>query len=63
MWATEIASQLQALVLLGGLYLIFVKSDNTAWHTQFRKFLQICEDNFDAVVEEPVRKGVFWTLY
>lgn len=30
-WATEIASQ--ALILLGDLYLIFVKSDNTAWHT------------------------------
>lgn len=31
--------------------------------TQFRKFLQISEDKFDAMVEEPVRKGVFWTLY
>lgn len=51
-WAAEIALQSQALVLLGDLYLIFVKSDNTAWHTQFRKFLQISEDNFDAVVEE-----------
>lgn len=52
MWAIEIASQAQALVLLGDLYLIFVKSDNTNWHTQFRKFVQISEDNFDAVVEE-----------
>lgn len=58
MWATETASQSQALVLLGDLSLIFVKSGNTTWHTQFRKFLQISEDNFGEVVEESEERCV-----
>ncbi|KAJ7400195.1 hypothetical protein BTVI_107529 [Pitangus sulphuratus] len=60
----ELAPWSKALVLLVYFHHpdIFWR-DNTARHTQSRKFLQITEDNFlIQVVEEPTRKGVLLDL-
>ncbi|PKU38936.1 hypothetical protein llap_10761 [Limosa lapponica baueri] len=56
----EIASQSQALVLMGSFdYSDIWCKDSTARHTQSRRFLQCIDDPFlTQVLEEPMRRGV-----
>ncbi|PKU42646.1 glycerol kinase [Limosa lapponica baueri] len=60
----EIASQSQALVLMGDFnYPDICWKDNTARHTQPWRFLQSIDDNFLAqVVGEPMRRGALLDL-
>ncbi|GAB0206526.1 hypothetical protein GRJ2_003118200 [Grus japonensis] len=60
----EVASQSQALVLMGDLnHPDICWKGNTARHAQSRRFLQSIDDNFlTQVVEEPTRRGVLLDL-
>ncbi|RMC19589.1 hypothetical protein DUI87_03148 [Hirundo rustica rustica] len=60
----EIASWSQAPVLLGVLnHPDICWKNNTVWHTQSRKFLQIIAESFlRQVVEKPMRRGVLLDL-
>ncbi|GAB0177486.1 hypothetical protein GRJ2_000213900 [Grus japonensis] len=60
----EVASRSQALVLMGDFnHPDICWKDNTARHTQSRRFLQSIDDNFlTQVVEKPMRRGVLLDL-
>ncbi|GAB0203090.1 hypothetical protein GRJ2_002774600 [Grus japonensis] len=60
----EVASQSQALVLMGDFnHPDICWKGNTARHAQSRRFLQSTDDNFlTQVVEEPARRGVLLDL-
>ncbi|GAB0208404.1 hypothetical protein GRJ2_003306100 [Grus japonensis] len=60
----EVASQSQALVLMGDLnHPDICWKGNAAKHAQSRRFLQSIDDNFlTQVVEEPMRRGVLLDL-